>query len=215
MLVTGRVMGIYISSYAVRAENLEKAIGSNDNHLYGDVLKVVDELFGSTEDIKSALKDLILNKPLYRHSADLYHYAFQALCSHFGQELPYDTDFKFGYVTDIVDDILESDFGLSINIVETIMNFSRDEFFGLPIEGDVSSGLLDKNDLLSLQSQFKKIQITDDLLKTLEGFENEKGKDGEPSDKERKAIAYPLIKEIKEHISYCVKGDFDLVSFCY
>ncbi|WP_264707647.1 DUF7691 family protein [Wolbachia endosymbiont (group A) of Acrocera orbiculus] len=181
-----------------------------------DVLKVVDDLFDSTElDIKSALKDLILNQPPYSHSADLYHYAFQALCSYFGQELPYYSDFKFGYVTDIVDDILESDFGLSINIVETIINISRDEFFGLPIEGDVVSGLLDRNDLLSLQSQFKKIQITDDLLETLEGFENEKEKDGEPSDKARKAIAYPLIKEIKEHISYCVEGGFDLVSFCY
>lgn len=97
--------------------------------------------------------------------------------------------------------------------METIINISRDEFFELPIGGYVVSGLLDRNDLLSLQSQFKKVQITDGLLDTLEGFENEKEKDGEPSDKAKKAIAYPLIKKIKEHISYCVEGDFDLVSF--
>lgn len=210
-------MGIYIYSYAVRAKNLEKAIGSNDNHLYENVLKVVDDLFDSTElDIKSALKDLILNQPPYSHSADPYLYAFQALCSYFGQELPYYTGFKCsGDIPYIVDDILKSDFGLSIDILETIMNFSRDGFFGLPCGDDVTGGFLDRNDLLSLQSQFKKIQITDDLLKTLEGFEDEEEKDGEPSDKARKAIAYPIIKEIKEHISYCVEGDFDLVSFCY
>lgn len=205
-------MGIYISFYAVRAKSLEKAIGSNDNHLYEDVLKVAGDSFDSTE--KNALKDLIFNQPPYSCSTGPYYYAFEGLCSYFGQELPYcSCDFKFGYVTDIVDDILESDFGLSINIVETIINTSGNEFPWLPL-GDVVGGLLDRNDLLSLQLQFKKIQITDDLLKTLEGFKNEEEKDGEPSDKARKAIAYPLIKEIKEHISYCVEGDFDLVSFC-
>lgn len=197
-------MGIYISSYAVRAKSLEKAIGSNDNHLYEDVLKVVGDSFDSTE--KNALKDLIFNQPPYSCSTGPYYYAFEGLCSYFGQELPYNScDFKFGDVTDIVDDILESDFGLSINIVETIIT-SGNEFPWLPL-GDVVGGLLDRNDLLSLQSQFKKIQITDDLLKTLE----EEEKDGELSDK---VMAYSLIKEIKEHISYCVEGDFDLVSFC-
>lgn len=59
-------MGIYISSYAVSAKDLEKAIGSNDNHSDDDVLKVVDDLFeGTALDIKSALKDLILNQPPY------------------------------------------------------------------------------------------------------------------------------------------------------
>ncbi|MDG7057201.1 MAG: hypothetical protein LKM43_03570 [Wolbachia endosymbiont of Penenirmus auritus] len=201
-------MGIYISSHAVRAKDLEKAIGSNDNHLYENVLKLVDA------DAESVLKDLIFNQPLYNHSADLYLHVFESLCSYLGEELSYGGDFKVGYCTDMLDDILESDFGLNVNILETVLNFER-EFCGLPAGDYVYGSLLDRNDLLSLQSQFKKIQITDDLLETLEGFENEEGKDGEPSDKARKAIAYPLIKKIKEHISYCVESDFDLVSFCY
>lgn len=140
--------------------------------------------------------------------------AFESLCSYLGEELSYGGDFKVGYCTDMLDSVFESDFGVNVNILETILNFER-EFFGLPVGEYVFGGLLDKNDLLSLQSQFKKIQITDDFLKTVEDFENEEKKDGEPSDKARKAIAYPLIKKIKEHISYCVEGDLDLVSFCY
>lgn len=48
-------MGIYISSYAVRSKDLEKAIGSNDNRLYEGVLKLVDV------DVESTLKGLIFN----------------------------------------------------------------------------------------------------------------------------------------------------------
>lgn len=195
-------MGLYISSYAVRAKSLEKAIGSNDDHLYEDVLKVVGDSFDSTE--RNALKGLIFNQPPYSRSDLPYYYAFAGLCSYFGQELPYGHDFKFAYITETMDDILESDFGLSINIVETIMNVKRDEFFGLPLDDGVG-GLLDRNDLLSLQLQFKKVQITNDLLETPEE------EDGELSDK---VSAYSLIQEIKEHVSYCVEGNFDLVSFC-
>ncbi|MFP3024594.1 MAG: hypothetical protein ACEY3K_17625, partial [Wolbachia sp.] len=147
--------------------------------------------------------------------------AIEALCSYFGEELNYWDDFKFGYVTDAVDDILKSDFGLDICIITAIFNCECEdvscgllptELPGFPHGDMIGCGRLYRNDLLALQSQFKKIQITDDLLKTLEGFEDEK-KDGEPTYKAKKAIAYPLIKKIKEHISYCIKGGFDLFSF--
>ncbi|OEY87081.1 hypothetical protein BIY23_01170 [Wolbachia pipientis] len=211
-------MGIYVSSYAVRIEDLEKAIGSNDNHLYEEVSKVFDGDFGVK--VNMALKDLIFNQPLHNHSADFYQYALEALCSYLGEGLHYRCDLKVGVTTDIVDNIFKSDFGLNVDIVETLISPQREqEFFSrLPISHDqcVCSGILDRSNLLSLQSQFTKIRITDSLLETLEASLNEEERNGticsETSDK---AEGYSLIADIKAHISYCVKSGFDLASFAY
>lgn len=201
-------MGHYIFSYAINTSKIKAIFGSGDNDLFNAVQGTETFENYSSQDLeeyistKSALEHIIFGKPYDKKSAHAYWYAFIGICSYAGEALPEGHEIKLGYETDIINGFLEKDFGIKMIIEEELINFWPS--FGLPsANSGPFFGVIQKDNLIGLEEQFKDIQITDEMIEKLSE------EDGE------KYIAYYNIKRIKEKISYCLKNDLELISFCH
>jgi hypothetical protein len=201
-------MGYYIFSFAIDTDQVAKSIGSNDEELFQGVLGSETFKLYSDQDIKDhvstkdALEHLIFGKPFISESAHAYWYAFIAICSYWGEALPSTHEIKLGYETDIINDLLKKDFGVGLNIEETLINVYQPVC--LPKTRDFPMcGLINKNELLTLKTQLAGIVITDEMLDKL------------LVEDEEKEMAYDSIRQIMENVSYCLEKDFDLISFCH
>lgn len=208
-------MGYYIFSYSIDAEQVKRTIGSNDQALYDAVVQTeefecyADQDFEGHTKTRQALEHLILGKRFSlfskynKSSAHAYWYAFIAICAHLGEKLPSTHDIKLSYETDLINEYLQSDFGIDVKIEELLLS-NEDGFFGLPEVKDWPlCGLWPSEQLLRLREQFASVTISNDELQHLAEEDDEK------------EMAYDSIRQIKFNIAHCIDNKTSLISFCH
>ena len=201
-------MGYYIFSYAVNKTFVEKTFGSKDEQLLNNVLNTKYLSYDKKRDVerynelKVCLEEMIFGEPYDKNKKTDYWYAFIALCEHLNKSTTPYMEIKAGHVTDIVDGILASEYGIKINIQELLLNHKVG--FGLPKHNDFpESGLWDKADLHEIHSLLKDIHISDDQLETLEGEDYDKYEGSS------------IIKKIGADVVHCLENELVLISFCH
>jgi len=201
-------MGYHIFSYAINTRKIQLALGSKDVNLFSEIQETDTFKLYSSQDFhghistRQALEHLIFGEAYNILSAHAYWYAFIAICAYLGKSLPSTHEIKLGYETDFINEFLKSDFGVEIVIEEVLINEKNP--FNLPRVTDWPiSGFLDKDDLIALEPKFSAIHITNDMLEKL------------LDEDEEREMAYDGIRQIKENITYCIKNDINLISFCH
>ncbi|HEY8897701.1 MAG TPA: hypothetical protein VIM79_22905 [Niastella sp.] len=201
-------MGYYIFSYAVNKTLVEKTFGSKDEQLLNNVLDTKYLSYDKKRNVdrynelKAALEEMIFGEPYDKERKTDYWYAFIALCEYLNKSITPYMEIKAGHVTDTVDEVLASEYGIKISIENLFLNRKVD--FGLPIHNDFpASGLWDKADLHEIHSLIKDIRISDDRLETLEGEDYDKYE------------ASRIIKKIGEDVVHCLENELVLISFCH
>lgn len=201
-------MGYYIFSYAVNKTFVEKTFGSNDEQLLNNVLESKHLSYYKKREVerynelKAALEQMIFGEPYDKNRKTDYWYAFIALCEYLNKSTTPYMEIKLGHVTDIVDKVLASEYGIKISIEKLLLN--NKVSFGLPRHNDFPvSGLWDKADLHEIHSLFKDIHISDDQLEILEGEDYDK------------YDSCCIIKKIGEDVVHCLENELVLISFCH
>lgn len=201
-------MGYNIFSHAVNLATIEQAIGSSNKSLFDDILDSETFDLYSSQDFpgsvttKQALEDLIFDKPYHKESAHSYWYAFIAISAYLGEVLSGTHEINLYYETDFINRYLETDFGVKMQIENTLLN--ERPLFKLPkVQDWPVHGVLYTADLLLLNEQFKNITITDEELSEL--YEED----------EEKEMAYDSIRQTKENVRFCLENNLTLLSFCH
>lgn len=202
-------MGYYIFSYGINTDAIHKSIGSNDNHLFNEIIETetfenyTDQNFAGQTTVKDALEHLIFNRPYNIDSAHAYGYALITICSYLGEQMPSTHEIKLGYETDLINGYLKSDFGITLVIEEELLAKEYDPFKLPPVQDWPLTGVLNKTNLVTLQQKLMGVAITDDMLEALS------------EEDEEKEMAYDSIRQIKENVSYCLDNGLELISFCH
>jgi hypothetical protein len=201
-------MGYYIFSFGIDTPKVKAAMGSKNLRLLDEIVETetfenyAEQDFKGHTTTEQALEHIIYGKPYNKKSGHAYWYAFIALCAHLGEEMPATHEINVGYETDLINEYLESDFGIKTNIEELLLNNS--ETFGLPkVQDWPLAGLLNKTQLTQLKDTFATVEITDELLQDL------------ADDDQEKEMAYDTIKQTKQNILYCLQHNLELISFCH
>lgn len=201
-------MGYYIFSYVINKTLVEKSFGSKDEQLLNNILDTQYLSYDKKRDVerynelKAALEEMIFGEPYDKNRKTDYWYAFIALCEYFNKSTTPYMEIKLGHVTDIVDKVLKSEYGIKLSSENLLLNSKAD--FGLPKHNDFPvSGLWDKADLHEIYSLIKDIHITDDQLEILEGEDDDKYE------------ASSIIKKIGEDVVNCIENELVLISFCH
>lgn len=205
-------MGYYIFSYAIDTDKVKSAFGSKNEDMLNNVLKTEEYKCYAEDDMagyittKEALHNIIFGESYKEGNSHVYGYALISLCSYLGERVPHGQEIKLGYETDLINKYLSSDFGINLEIEETL--FSEVPEFGLPkIEDWPLSGILSSERLKHLSELFSPIEIIDEQVEDLW--------DSNEEDDEDKACAYEHIKGIKENIKFCLEKGEDMISFCH
>jgi hypothetical protein len=201
-------MGYYIFSYVINKTLVEKSFGSRDEQLLNNILDSQYLSYDKKRDVerynelKTALEEMIFGEPYDKDRRTDYWYAFIALCGYLNKSTTPYMEIKLGHVTDIVDKLLASEYGIKISTEDLFLNSKVD--FGLPKHNDFpASGLWDKADLHEIHSLIKDIHITDDQLEIMEGEDYDKYE------------ASRIIKKIGEDVVNCLENELVLISFCH
>jgi len=204
-------MGYYIFSYAIDTNNIKAAFGSKDEEMFKDIQKTEEYKCYSEQDwdgltVNEALHNIIFAETYKDGYAHVYGYAFISLCAYLCLKVPHRQEMKLGYETDLVNKYLSSDFGIDLEIEETL--FSETPDYGLPaIEDWPLSGILKEERIKYLSGLFSLIEITDEQVEELW--------DGNEDDDEDKASAYEHIKGTKENLNFCLEKGLSLICFCH
>lgn len=201
-------MGYYIFSYAINKTLVERSLGSKDEQLLNNILGAKYLSYYQRREperyniLKAALEQMIFGEPYDKGNEPNYWYAFIALCEYLGKNLSAAIEIKSGYETDIVDKVLEENYGIKINIQNLLLNAKID--FGLPKHNDFpAGGLWNKADLHEIHSLIKDIHISDDQLEIMESDDFEKWEGSR------------IIKKTCEDVVYCLENELVLISFCH
>lgn len=201
-------MGYYIFSYVINKTLVEKSFGSKDEQLLNNILDTQYLSYDKKSDVerynelKAALEEMIFGEPYDKNRKTDYWYAFIALCEYFNKSTTPYMEIKLGHVTDIVDKVLKSEYGIKLSSENLLLNSKAD--FGLPKHNDFPvSGLWDKADLHEIHSLIKDIHITNDQLEMLESEDYDKYE------------ASSIIKKIGEDVVNCLENELVLISFCH
>jgi hypothetical protein len=201
-------MGYYIFSYAVNKTFVEKTIGSKDEQLLNNVLDTKYLSYNKEynveryNELKAALEQMIFGEPYDKDKRSDYWYAFISLCEYLNKSTTPYMEIKAGHVTDIVDNVLASEYGIKINIEDLLINSKAG--FGLPEHKSFPAyGMWEKADLHEIHSLIKDIRISDDQLEIMEGEDY------------NKYNASRIIKKIGEDVVHCLENELVLVSFCH
>lgn len=205
-------MGIYILSYGVELPALKRAFSSKNEVLLQAVCATETFAGYAAQDFPGAvptaeaLRQIIYGEPYDYQSAHSYGYALICLCDYVGVDLTGDSDFKLGYVTDLVDKYLASDFAVD-DVDCAIDLFAETPDLNLPpIDDFPGIGILLAAEIQSLYSQLSPIVITDARIDELLS--------GDLED-EKRGHAYEAIKAFKARIDYCHQHQLALLSFCH
>ena len=203
-------MGYYIFSLGIKTDQIQKAFGSKDDALLGEVennpifQNYVDNDFGDNITTEQALVHLINGKPMDKKVSYAYGYATIGLCATLGTELPYVQEIKSGYETDLINKVLAEDFGIADFKIEEVLLADNSHPFPLPkIEDWPVIGLVRGHQLKSLGDKLNRLNITDDQIEELSDDPDEKG------------FAYEHLKGITDNVNFCIQNNIDLVSFCH
>ncbi len=206
-------MGLYILSYGIDLQKIRQLLSSNDEEAFEAIIatEVFDNYaqqdFKGLLTTKEALRHLIFGETYDAKSAHAYGYALIGICDYLGVDLGGAVEFKLGYVTDLVDQYLASDFSIS-DVLSGEDLFGHDLNLGLPPVTDFpASGYLTNADLQVLYKELKHIQIDDQQVDELI--------DSDSEEDEEKGVAYEAIKSFKSRIDYCHQNQLQLVSFCH
>jgi hypothetical protein len=201
-------MGYYIFSYVINKTLVEQSLGSKDEQLLNNVLNTEYLSYDKRRNVerynelKAALEQMIFGEPYDKGNETDYWYAFIALCEHLNKSTTPYMEIKLGHVTDIVDKVLASEYGIKISIENLLLNSKVD--FGLPKHNDFpASGLWDKADLHEIHSLLKDIYISDDQLEIMEGEDYDRYEGSR------------IIKKIGEDVVNCLENELVLISFCH
>lgn len=201
-------MGYYINSYAINKTLIQRSLGSKDEQILNNVLESKSLKYYERRDpehyniLKAAIEQMIFGEPYDKGNEPIYWYAFKEVCHQLGKSLTTSFEIKLGVDTDIVDELLLSEYGIKINIENLLLNNKAD--FGLPKHNDFPvTGLWNKADLHEIHSLIKDIHISDDQLEIMESDDFEKWEGSR------------IIKKIGEDVVYCLENELVLISFCH
>lgn len=204
-------MGYYIFSFGIETSKIQAAFGSKDHALQKEV--EANEVFRNYADsddfgyettTSKALVDIIQGNTMDSRAGFAYGYAVIGLCATMGSTLPYQQEIKLGYETDLINMVLNEDFGLEDLEIEMRLLPDKSNPFGIPaIEDWPLIGLIRHNELEAFKAQLASLNITDAKIQELEG------------DPDERNFAYEHLKGILENVSYCYENGLDLISFCH
>ena len=201
-------MGYYIFSYVINKTQVEQSFGSKDEQLLNKVLNTQYLSYNKKynveryNELKAALEEMIFGEPYDKDKFSDYWYAFIALCEYLNKSTTPYMEIKAGHVTDVVDKVFASEYGIKINIEDLLLNSKVG--FGLPEHKSFPAyGMWEKADLHEIHSLIKDIHITDDQLEIMEGEDYDKYE------------ASRIIKKIGEDVVHCLENELMLVSFCH
>lgn len=205
-------MGYYIFSYGIKADQVQKAFGSKDarllaqvksNGIFQNYLNDCDADDGIV--LEQALDRLIAGEALDQSAGYAYGYATIGLCATLGTELPsYGQEIKLGYETDLINEVLAEDFGITDLLIEEVLLPDNSHLFPLPKITDWPIiGLVRKQQLQALSERLASLAITVEQIAALEDDPDEKG------------IAYEYLLGITDAVNFCVAHGLDLISFCH
>ena len=201
-------MGYNIFSFGINPDKVGASIGSKDKDLLNEIMETEIFRLYSDQDsswhvsTKAALEQIIFGKPYIEESAHSYWYALISICAHLGEKLIGTHEIKLGYETDLINGFMLSDFGTNIIIEEELLR--ENVSFGLPQVDDWPlAGILNKMEINTLFQKFTSIEITDETIEKLSEEDDEK------------EMAYDSIRQIKENLSFCLKNNLNLISFCH
>ena len=111
-------------------------------------------------------------------------------------------EIKLSYETDLINNYLETDFGISLKIEEILLN--EKPICNLPkVQDWPVHGILYTPELTLLKEKFRDITITDEMLVELLEEDDEK------------EMAYDSIRQIKDNVLFCLDNNMELLSFCH
>ncbi len=207
-------MGYYIFSYGIKADEIEKVFGSKNQEV---LIKVEhNNVFEGYSDFQpdtfktspvKALRDIIDGNAFDIKSNYAYGYALIGICATLGCGLPYNQEIKLGYDTDLINNVLSEDFGVTDLLIEEEMFSINSNPFNMPkIDDWPLIGLLTPEKLVKFKTKLSNVQITNEFIENISDA-NEEGED--------RILAYEHLKGILENVDFCIKNKLDMISFCH
>jgi hypothetical protein len=214
-------MGIYLSTYGIKIDEITAILGSADKKIYTKYKKNLTPYDPYPDDselsAEEALKTLIYN-PAEIKPHPVFLFVLWQICGSLTKTLPNSINIKLGPDTERINYYLQTDFHKRIYI-ETLL--IKDAINALhipqltgPIYDDLDidpyecplMSITPHQTLQKTKNKFKNIVITDDEIKkkfaTVGAEENIKG------------YYYRYIKWLLENIDYCITQTLDLIIFC-
>lgn len=207
-------MGLYIFSYGVDLQQVRQLFASKDEAAFQAIQATdtfdnyADQDSDDSVSTEEALRQIIYGEPYDAQSAESYGYALICICDYVGVNLSDDgIDFKLGYVTDLLDEYLGSDFDVP-DFLATNTFFDGDLNLGLPVIEDTPIiGVMPDADLDMLHQGLQSFSTTDEeIAKWLKSSTRQE---------EDKGVAYETIKVLKKQVDYCKEHGVQLVSYCH
>ena len=203
-------MEYYIFSYAIDVNKIKQVFNSKDRELYSEMIKTHDFDFysyGVLDDdleVEKALEDIIEGRPFDEEYPHIYAYAFMSICKHLGGEHPHRIEKKRKYETDLMMDVMLTDFGVNFVIKQELFTCLAD--LNLPVVKNWPIyGIVDANNVPAVFDMVKDIKIEQEEIDKLRNSDDIDDKD--------KAVAYENIRGLMENLQYSIDHNFGIVSF--
>lgn len=208
-------MGYYIFSSGINANQLKNIFGSKDKQILEQITE--NDSFQHYADFKpddaktdpaQALVDIIEGNSFDKKSGFAYGYAVIGICKTLGTELPHDQEIKLGYETDLINDVLQSDFNIQNLKIEEELLADNTNPFPIPAITDWPViGLVNLDQLKELKRKLGSVSIADNKIEELLNADD--------SDAEEKGFAYEHLVGLITNIDYCIQHNLDMISFCH
>ena len=211
-------MGYYAFATGLKIEELQSAIGSEDDEL---LMRVRDcEHFKNvysdvaTEDGKftldNAVKELIAGDISRPDAGYVYGYALICLCHALGEALPLDNEIKVYVETAFIDKLLQQDFGLpGFGLIESLFPDEGDWHQFIPLLPEIedwpSGAFLTLAQVKKLYARLESVQLSEEQLEEWENSDDE--------DDEEKAYAGEHVMALQANLRFCIDRGLDMAWF--
>jgi hypothetical protein len=198
-------MGYYIFSYGIKAEEIKKVFGSNDNTLLDRVQshKTFQYYAKGIGDrgLSIALTDISTYLPGGNLDSSIHGYGLLCICASLGTELPYRQDIKLGADTDEITEVLAEDFGIKDVDIQKLL-VEKGHFFPTSQVLEPSTSLITLEELKIIKNKLSSVHITNEKIQELANI----------GDIE---YTYEHLRGLIQNINYCVDHGLDMISFCH
>ena len=213
-------MGYYAFAVGIKINDLQQAIGSNNQALLDKVRQTdhFTEVYRdvATEDghftIGDALKELIAGEISRADAGYVYGYALICLSHALGQELPEQGEIKLYVETEFIDQLLQKSYDLQgFELIDEIFPDKGDWHQYVPLLPEIedwpSGACLPLDRLKKLQLQLIGVQISEEQISEWEESDDEE-------DEERASAAQQILA-LQANLAFCVERGLDMAWFAH
>lgn len=213
-------MGYYAFAVGLKINDLQEAIGSNDQALLDKVRKTEHfaEVYSdvATEDghftIDDALKELIAGDISRADAGYVYGYALICLSYALGRELPLQGEIKLYVETEFIDQLLQKSYDLQgFELIEEIFPDKGDWHQYVPLLPEIedwpSGSYIPLARLKKLQLQLIGVQISEEQISEWE--------ESDDDEDEERASAAEQILALQANLAFCIEHGLDMGWFAH